>query len=238
MLPVSEQYLNSPCEMRSMDDGLILHGYVKAISDGCVEITGKNDRLPIIHCNTLVKVSLFSSTLGFQVLVGRVYLSTADFIRVVELQTAADYERRNFFRVKVRLSCRAVPVAEGDCGKEDRSFSATIEDMSLGGIFLSCGKELTEGEKLIVRLKLYGEVLPLLCKVLRKAEGSGRQETLRLRISRQYRQTVRSDLQISFRLPAGTNPHHETAAAVRTLGSAVFPVSGAHRVHALKLWMR
>lgn len=172
MLPVSRQYLNSPCEMRSMDGGLILQGSMSGLTDEGIEISGRGDRLPIVHCNTVARVNLFNSVLGFRALVGKVYLSTEEFLRVVELQNVADYEKRNFFRVKVDLACTAFPTGKSE-GDVDRSFAVTVEDLSLGGLLLSCGKELSEGESLIVRLKLYGENLTLLCRVIRKRGGNG-----------------------------------------------------------------
>ena len=168
MLPVSEQYVNSLCEMKFMDGTLILLGYIKEITEEGLEIRGREDRLPVVHCNTIVKISLFNSILGFRVLIGKVYLSTEDMIRVVELQSAADFEKRNFFRVKVSLPCSVQPVVEKE---KSVSFSGSVNDISLGGLFFACGEELNEGDNLIVRLKLYDTDISLLCKIIRKKSG-------------------------------------------------------------------
>lgn len=171
MLPVPKQYLNSPCEMRSMDGRLILLGYISAVTEEGLEIAGKDDRLPIIHCNTTVRVNLFNSVSGFRVMVGKIYLSTETFIRVVGLQSAAEYEKRNFFRVKTELPCSVLPDGEN----EDASFPVTVEDMSLGGLFFRCEQDLEKGQKLTVRLALYGTELALACRMIRKKDASSPQ---------------------------------------------------------------
>lgn len=171
MLPVPEQYLNSRCEMRSMDGRLILLGCVSAITEEGLKICGKGDRLPLIHCNTAVRVNLFNSESGFRAMVGKVYLSTEEFIRVVELQSAADYEKRNFFRVKTELTCSVLPDGE----PEENAFFVTVEDMSLGGLFFRCGQNLEKGRKLTVRLTLSGAGLTLACRIIRIKDGSSPQ---------------------------------------------------------------
>lgn len=167
MLPVPEQYLNSPCEMRSMDGSLILQGCISSITEEGLEICEKDDRLPIIHCNTVVRLNLFNSASGFRVLVGKVYLSSEDLIRVVELQSAADYEKRNFFRVKTALPCSVLPDEE-----DGGAFPVTVEDLSLGGLFFRCAQNLEEGRRLTVRMTLHGTELSLPCRVIRKKGAS------------------------------------------------------------------
>ena len=173
MLPISEQYLLSPCEVRTMENAPILMGRVGRFLDDGIEFTVKDDRLPIVHCNTTVKISVMNNTLGFKVLVGRVYLSTEEFIRVVDLQNVMDYEKRNFFRVKVSIHTKAFPVTQ--TGSHDEPvplcdpISVNIRDISLSGLFfVSECSHMDVGNQLIVNLNIYGTGITLLCKVVRK----------------------------------------------------------------------
>ncbi|MCI1954996.1 MAG: PilZ domain-containing protein [Oscillospiraceae bacterium] len=169
MLPISEQYLLSPCEIRSMENAPILMGYLSRFLDDGIQISRKGESLPLIHCNSTVKVSILNSTLGFKVLIGKVYLSTKDFIRIVDVQNAMDYERRQFFRVKVDLDTKAFPVAPDENGGiPGKPFRVRIRDISLSGLFLISDFSMELGDKLIVSLNLYDTAVSLLCKIIRK----------------------------------------------------------------------
>lgn len=173
MLPISEQYLLSPCEVRSMENAPILMGYISKLEDGEVRIASKEERLPLLHCNTTVKVSVMNNTLGFKVLIGRVYLSTNEFLRVVDVQNAMEYEKRNFFRVKVGVDTKAFPVPPVTETSAvplpmREPIKITIRDISLSGLFFISSCDMDIGDQLIVNLDLYGTVVSLLCKVMRK----------------------------------------------------------------------
>jgi hypothetical protein len=169
MLPISEQYLLSPCEVKSMENVLILSGYISSITEEGLQISTKEDPLPVIHCNSTVKVSIFHNMLGFKVLIGKVYLSTSEFLRVVEIQSAAEYEKRNFFRVRVSIESSAFLLQDG--GEENvqgTPFPIQIRDLSLSGMYFVCTRALKIANRVIVNLNLYDSSVSLLCKVVRK----------------------------------------------------------------------
>lgn len=173
MLPISEQYLLSPCEVRSMENTPILVGYIGAFTRDGIQISPKEDRMPLIHCNTTVKVSVMNSTLGFRILIGRVYLSTESFLRVVDLQNVMDYEKRNFFRVRVSISTEAFPVPPVTETRDishptSQPVQIGIRDVSLSGMLFISSASLEIGDQLIVKLDLSGTVVSLLCKIVRK----------------------------------------------------------------------
>lgn len=173
MLPISEKYLHSPCEVRTMENAPILIGYISDFVEDGIQIASREDRLPLIHCNTTVKISVMNSELGFKILVGKVYLSTEEFLRVVDVQSAMDYEKRNFFRVKVNVETDAFPVkAVSDTGAATSPagdpIRVKLRDISLSGLFLVPDRSMNEGDQLIVNLDLYGTVVSLLCKIVRK----------------------------------------------------------------------
>lgn len=168
MLPLSEQYLHSPCEIKSLTNEVILTGVLDQISDDCLQITNTPEKLPIIHCNTSVKVNIYNNSLGFRVFVGTVYLSTPEFIRVVDVQTASDFEKRDFFRVKVNITTSAYLVH--DDTQEDTPvsmFPIKIGDLSLGGLSFQTEEELQPEDHLVVKLNVESQNMSLLCKIKR-----------------------------------------------------------------------
>ena len=168
MLPLSEQYLRSPCEIKSLSNEVILTGVLNDISDGCLQITNAPEKLPIIHCNTAVKLNIYNNSLGFRVLVGSVYLSTSEFIRIVDVQTASDFEKRDFFRVKVNLPSSAYLVH--DDVQENTPvelFPITISDLSLGGLSFETDQELQIDDHLVINLNIESQNMALLCKTRR-----------------------------------------------------------------------
>jgi len=168
VLPLSEQYLRSPCEIKSLSNEVILTGVLNDISDGCLQITNAPEKLPIIHCNTAVKLNIYNNSLGFRVLVGSVYLSTSEFIRIVDVQTASDFEKRDFFRVKVNLPSNAYLVH--DDVQENTPvelFPITISDLSLGGLSFETDQELQIDDHLVINLNIESQNMALLCKTRR-----------------------------------------------------------------------
>lgn len=176
MLPISEQYLNSPCEVRTMENSPLLMGYISRFVEDGIEIVSKDDRLPLIHCNTMAKISIMNGTLGFKILIGRVYLSTVEFIRIVDLQNVMDFEKRNFFRVRVNLPAKAFPVAKTDASSEPapirKPLAAVVRDISLSGLLFLSDQKLELGDQLIVSLDLHSTGISLLSKIVRECPGT------------------------------------------------------------------
>lgn len=169
MLPIPEDYLRSPCEVKAMDNKPILTGYLGRIGENQIQIANPSESLPVVHCNTTVRISVFNSTLGFRVLVGKVYLSVPEFIRIVDVQSETDYEKRNFFRVRVELKTEAFPENdEGRAMRDGPAIPVTIKDLSLSGLYFVSPKRLEIGDRLSVRLGLHDSAVFLSCKIVRK----------------------------------------------------------------------
>jgi hypothetical protein len=101
MLPISEKYTNSLCELKTMQNRILCAGYVKDINEEYLEIHYRDDTKLLIAANTLIKVSIFNDKLGFKVIIGRVFIGTNDFVRLVEVVTLMDFEKREFFRINI-----------------------------------------------------------------------------------------------------------------------------------------
>lgn len=171
MLPIPEDYLRSPCEVKAMDNKPILTGYLGWVGEDGIQIANKSDPLPVVHCNTTVKISVFNSDLGFRVLVGKVYLSSPEFIRISDVQTETDYEKRNFFRIKVDIKAEITledNEEEKKNPKEETAFPVSVRDLSLSGLFFTSPRKLKIDDRLSVRLQLGDACAILKCKVVRK----------------------------------------------------------------------
>lgn len=170
MLPISEQYVRSPCEIKAMENVPILSGYIKGINDDGLVICGKTDDLPIIHCNTAVKVDIFNSILGFRVLVGVVFVSAKELLKVVDLQSVSDYEKRQFFRVRVEINTEVYKVdeeTEDEC--REQRFPIKIRDLSLSGALFSSDSKygLQLDDRICINLVLYEKKTAILAKIVR-----------------------------------------------------------------------
>lgn len=168
MLPIPKEYTDSTVELKSMGNSPILLGYISEVTNDGIRITRKEDRLPLIHCNSTVKVNVYNNRLGFRVLIGKVYLSTPEFIRLSDVQNASDYEKRGFYRVPVNVDARAQAVTDGRRNESrQQPFKIRVRDLSLSGLFFVSDKTLHVGDKLNIALTFYEKEFQFLCVVRR-----------------------------------------------------------------------
>lgn len=167
MLPISEQYLYSTCEIESFSNKLITIGFLGNIREDGIQILNRSDVLPILHCNMPVKVNLNNKTLGFKVLVGKVFLSTKEMLQITDLQNLTDFDRRNFFRLKVEIETVAY-LLHSDTPDTEHPLPITVADLSLSGAFIATAEHLKLGQSFMVTLKLFDTPVPFRCQVERE----------------------------------------------------------------------
>lgn len=100
---IPAEYVSSICEVKTMDNVLVATGMIDEIAEDYMEISVKSGKMVGTSFGAEVKINIFNSKMGFRVLAGKVYTSSRDFIRVVEVISILDYERRHFFRVDMDL---------------------------------------------------------------------------------------------------------------------------------------
>lgn len=100
---IPSEYVSSICEIKTMDNNLVATGMVSVISDEYMEISIKSCIRSIIRYGSEVKINIFNSKYGFRVLVGNVYTSSSEFVRLIDITSILDYERRHFFRVDLDM---------------------------------------------------------------------------------------------------------------------------------------
>jgi|UPI000570363D PilZ domain. len=169
MYPLSEQYQHSPCEIKTLTNELLTTGILSEIRKDFVKIQNSFDILPILHCNMPVKINIYNESLGFKVLIGKVFLSTSEMMTITDLQSLAEFERRSFFRLKVNIPTQAYLLQEDSSPEEEETklFDVTVTDLSLSGVFITTREYLDIGQSFVVTLKLYDMEVTFCCQAQR-----------------------------------------------------------------------
>lgn len=158
MSGIGQEYLESVCEVKTMTNSLLTMGYISEIDNELdyIRVQNKEEDLMTIAYDTLVKISVFNSKLGFKVLVGRVFLSNPKFIKIVQVTSLVDYERRAFFRVPVTIPAEIHEIAysDGHKGLGKLILKCDIKDISLNGMFIKTENYFEIGRKYIVTFEL------------------------------------------------------------------------------------
>ena len=131
-----EQYIDCTCEIKSMENELLVLGQVYQVLDSLslsMDIVNKDGGpMPTAHYGLPVKLCLHRNN-KLLIIGGRIYLTNDLFWRISNLSELQSCERRGLFRVpvhqpaKVRLFSEE-PAAEGE------GADAKIVDISLSGI--------------------------------------------------------------------------------------------------------
>lgn len=177
MMPLPTEYKLSVCEVKSLENELLATGEISDVAQDYLQIGEKGHALPVLQYGAMVKVNIFNSSHGFRVLVGKVYLSSRKFIRLVEVSSLLDYERRNFFRVatSMKSTVRSVPSAESvEKGNPEES-EIHIKNISLGGVLFISKAQFQIDDLVSVYLKVNHPDKWLNCIVRRADEAEGGQ---------------------------------------------------------------
>lgn len=158
------------CEIKTMSNSLLASGYVKEHTTEYIEIIPRDDKLPLLGVNTFLKVC-YSYKSKLQIVVGVVYLSGDNFLRLVELEGISSYEKRNFFRVATEVHAKAALDPEDFVRNRAKVFDVAIHDISLGGLLLESQAVLIYGQDIFVKLPLEGSLFQCrLCRVQQREE--------------------------------------------------------------------
>lgn len=158
---IDPAYLSSTCEIKSMDNSTLLRGALSDITDESITITQDNDTMLILHYNQKVKVNIHNNKMGFLSIIGTVYTSTRESVKLIELDELSHFEKRDYFRVKVSL--------DGLVSKPSKSDSeeVRIENISLNGVLFSGHINHNIGDILNVQLYSSQGLLKFTCTVRR-----------------------------------------------------------------------
>lgn len=132
-------YVGCACEVKTMENDLLVIGKIRAVLDDengqSIEIISSDgDRLPTAAYGIPVKVNLYSSKLGFLGLGGKVYITHESFWRINDITTFGENERRSYFRIKVHTHAE---VTGPDKTNTIRTFKCTVTSVSLSGVLIA-----------------------------------------------------------------------------------------------------
>lgn len=176
MQPLPKDYELSVCEVKSLDNELLIAGYISEITDDYLQIGSvKGERLPLIHFDKPLKISIHNAKKGFRVLGGVCYLSTDDMLRVVNVDNLQDFERRSFFRVPIAISARMMRVPdEYDKANPEQEapeeIPVKVNNVSLSGLLFTpvdTHRSFFMGDRFIIELPIGKSKLTLNIKVCR-----------------------------------------------------------------------
>ncbi len=177
-MPIGNEYAQSVCEIKSMDNALVAIGRIKRVTEEYIRIYNGKNELRVLNFGEELKINIFNTKLGFKVVVGKVYTSTEGELSVADVSILTDRERRNFFRVDMELDATVI--------YRDRGPSHTLDikilDMSLSGLRFKANHEFKEGSIVSVEVDLRTdkksrsklETFP--CKIVRIIENEKNNE--------------------------------------------------------------
>ncbi|MBE6844111.1 MAG: PilZ domain-containing protein [Ruminococcus sp.] len=149
-MPIEQDYAESVCEIKTMDNLLMAIGKVKEVTDKYVKLYSKKKELRIMNFGEALKVNIFNTKLGFKVIVGNVYTSTRGELSMINISVLTDKERRNFFRVDMDLDAKVIYRKRGPSKEAD----VKVLDMSLSGLRFKSELEFAQGSIVSLVLKL------------------------------------------------------------------------------------
>ncbi|MDR1673951.1 MAG: FapA family protein [Oscillospiraceae bacterium] len=170
-MKLDEGYKGAVCEIKDAENILLAVGYIKDISDDSIVIGERDNLMSVIEKNQEVKISGFSSSLGFKVLKGTVSDSNEKVLEISDLEEIIDRERRHYIRVETNLTAGVYGGVHRSMKDSDWT-KVLVKDISLSGLSFEMDKKLKAETVLWVQLKLETGECCLPCRVVRNVDGS------------------------------------------------------------------
>lgn len=173
MAALDERYKNSICEVKGVRNELLTTGRINTITEDSMElIHPDDDKMPLLAYNTTVKIGVFNAKLGFRMLMGVVYISTSEFLRITNLKTLQEFERRGFFRMQVHIPTKIYQITDegGEPGGEPSpAIPVMLEDISLSGVQISIPDKMEIRDTFAIEVQLFKRRMMFNCRVARVA---------------------------------------------------------------------
>lgn len=198
MVYLSKDYLDTVCQIHTVNNTIIGLGKITTIEDNYIIITSSQDNFLIQDFLSCVKITLQSPIEGYKVILGNVSESQTDSIRLSNLHLLTDNQRRDYFRVHVANStkiflCNSTdavenqiknqanncePDSENESENENKEedetlipyINVTIKDLSLGGTFIESDAFLQIGQEIVLEIITHKGPQYLLMTVKRRQQ--------------------------------------------------------------------
>lgn len=186
MLALPQEYVGSLTEIKSLTNDLLAMGRVIKIDQEALEISGdEGERMPLLQYRTPVKLFVHNQKEATRIQVGVVYLSTENFVRIEEVKSLQDFERRGAFRVNTNVTAKLTAFMDDEQqARFDEALNAAspekaeemlarteievrIMDVSLTGIRLSADTVLAVGNRYFIEFYLLDVAMSFSIKVQR-----------------------------------------------------------------------
>ncbi|MGN0612703.1 MAG: PilZ domain-containing protein [Porcipelethomonas sp.] len=177
-MPISKEYTESVCEIKTMDNVLMAIGKIKDVTEKYVKIYSRKKELRVMNFGEILKINIFNTEMGFKVIVGNVYTSTKGELSIMNVSVLTDRERRNFFRVDMELDARVIFRNRGPSMEED----IKVLDMSLSGLRFKSQREFAPGSIVSIVLQLTpnsggrGKEHTFPCKIVRVIDNKNERD--------------------------------------------------------------
>ncbi|MEG1429636.1 MAG: PilZ domain-containing protein [Hydrogenoanaerobacterium sp.] len=191
MTPLDSAYEGSSCRIESEKNELLATGTIYRIDDEGIDvIDSAGGKMMLIAYKTPVKISIFNSKLGFQLFRCTVFTSTQWSLRVSDVETIQDFERREFFRVSVRVKANLYTLTadkklrvreekneenkDKEPDPEDIPLEIMVENISLNGLLFATSQIFQMNDVFEVELLLFKNILRFKCRICRMCESDTR----------------------------------------------------------------
>lgn len=168
---LSDQYNGSICEVKGLNNTLLGTGTFQWVDDDTVEAIDKSGGLPRLSSRARVKLIVHNSRLGIQVVAGKVYVSDVDILRIKELESFAEYEKRRFFRQNIDHSATLL-IPEGMLKENGEPMPprvpVRVKDVSLCGLLFESAYPFQVGDEMCISMTTVHNELETLKIIVRR----------------------------------------------------------------------
>lgn len=180
MVDLSDGYVGSSCVIKAKNNDLITMGVMHRIEKNFIDIGSSRNELPSIPYHLPVKIEIYNTVIGFKVLNGHVYLSSPKLARVINLNEAANDERREYFRISTRDTGIIYNCMRGgdilDMEEESTDYHGLkvhLVDISLGGLMFRSREIFKVNDRFNIVIPAMGDSMLFTCEVRRSVNRSG-----------------------------------------------------------------
>lgn len=162
------------CEIKSLMNDILSVGIIAKVDDfeGTMDIVPQEGGfLATLPYNHPVKLILNIPKFGFRLMLGRVYLSSGELLRLVDIGTHQTVERRQYFRInteKIAIITFINSKKDDEEGKEPETMEVDLKDISLGGVRIASKRIFTPGEQFSITYTLIKYKAEMMCTVARE----------------------------------------------------------------------
>ena len=156
-MSLSEELIGALCEIRKKDNSLVAVGRIQDITDSYIEVSNNREDLPPIVYNTELKLQVYTTNNDFMFFEGVSYLSDFEMLRITNIIQISNTERRNFFRIDVKETAKAISFDEKDKSNivDNKYVSLSevfVDNISLSGIHISTAHNWNKGDLMLIEL--------------------------------------------------------------------------------------